>query len=104
MRISLHPEISSDIRTVMEYYRRVAGPPLADEFYRELRRLILRAAERPDSFAVRTGSLRRANLERFPYHFLFRVAGDTLRVLVVRQPSKAAVFRRSPLLNTVIIP
>jgi len=28
--------------------------------------------------------LRRANLKRFPYHFLFRVVGDCVRILVVR--------------------
>jgi hypothetical protein len=24
------------------------------------------------------------NLQRFPYHFLFRIAGDVVRILVVR--------------------
>lgn len=28
--------------------------------------------------------LRRVNLERFPYHFLFRIVGERVRVLVVR--------------------
>ena len=42
------------------------------------------AAERPESFAIRERDLRRVNLQRFPYHFLFRVAGDVVRILVVR--------------------
>ena len=68
----------------MEYYERVASLELADDFYAELRRFMLEAAERPESFSVRECDLRRVNLHRFPYHFLFRVVGDAVRVLVVR--------------------
>lgn len=92
MRVSLHPKVSSDVRAIMEYYRAVAGPPLADEFYREWRELVLRAAERPGSFAAREGGLRRANLPRFPYHFLFRLDGTVMRVLVVRHHRQRPSF------------
>ncbi len=68
----------------MEYYERVASRELADDFYVELRRFMLDAAERPESFSIRERDLRRVNLHRFPYHFLFRIAGDAVRVLVVR--------------------
>ena len=38
----------------------------------------------PGRYHFFKGDLRRANLKRFPYHFLYRVAGDCVRVLVVR--------------------
>ena len=53
MRLLLHPKVYSDISSIMEYYERVSTTELADEFYRELRHLIKKAAERPESFAVR---------------------------------------------------
>ncbi len=84
MRLVLHPKLHSDVQAIMEYYERVAGPELADDFYSELRRFMLKAAERPESFSIRERDLRRANLHRFPYHFLFRIAGDSVRILVVR--------------------
>ncbi len=84
MRLVLHPAVRSDVRAIMQYYEQAANPELADDFYSELRRFMRRATERPESFAVREGGLRRVNLHRFPYHFLFRIAGDTLRILVVR--------------------
>ena len=84
MRISLHPKVASDVEVATEYYRTAAGPELAAEFYREFRQLVVRAADQPGAFAVREHDLRRANLPRFPYHFLFRVKADVLRVLVVR--------------------
>ena len=84
MQLVLHPKVHSDVFKIMEYYEQVATPELADDFYRELRMFMQEAAERPESFSIRTRDLRRVNLQRFPYHFLFRIAGDAVRILVVR--------------------
>ena len=84
MRLVIHPKVSSDISKIMEFYEQVATSELADEFYRELRHFIREAAERPESFAIRERDIRRVNLRRFPYHFLFRIVGDSVRILVVR--------------------
>lgn len=89
MRLVLLPEVRSDIDSIMGYYENVAGPKLAHDFYRELRKLMIEATERPESFAIRVRDLRRANLHRFPYHFLFRIVGNTVRVLVVRHHRSA---------------
>jgi plasmid stabilization system protein ParE len=72
----------------MDYYEDAAGPQLADEFYEELLAFFGKAADTPEAYAIRERDLRRANLERFPYHFLFRVAGDAVRILVVRHHSR----------------
>ena len=68
----------------MEYYERTATSELADEFYAELRHFMAEAAEKPELFSVRERDLRRVNLQRFPYHFLFRTTGEIVRILVVR--------------------
>ena len=93
MRLVLHPKVHSDVLAVMEYYEGVAGPALADDFYGELRRFMVEASARPESFAIREHDLRRVNLRRFPYHFLFRIVGDSVRILVVRH------HRRNPTLG-----
>lgn len=84
MRLILHPKVYSDIDEIMERYERVAIPQIADDFYAELRRFMAAAAKRPESFSIRERDIRRVNLERFPYHFLFRIVGDAVRILVVR--------------------
>jgi plasmid stabilization system protein ParE len=84
MRLVLHPKIYSDIDKIMTYYEQVATGDLANEFYTELRRFMKAAAARPESFAIRTRDIRRVNLDRFPYRFLFRVVSDEVRILVVR--------------------
>jgi toxin ParE1/3/4 len=75
MRLVLHPKVYSDIDEIMGYYERVATPGLAEEFYNELRYFMSKAADKPESFSLRERDIRRANLRRFPYHFLFRVVG-----------------------------
>ena len=88
MRLVLHPKVYSDIDAIMAYYEEVAATELAKEFYAELRHFMAEAAKRPNSFAIRQRDIRRVNLRRFPYHFLFRIVDDTVRVLVVRHHSR----------------
>jgi plasmid stabilization system protein ParE len=84
MRVVFHPKVYSDVSKIMEYYEEVATEILADEFYREFRAIVDQAAQQPESFRIRTQNIRRANLPRFPFHFLFRVVEDSIRILVVR--------------------
>lgn len=84
MRLKIHPKVYADVEEIMVYYEQSATAKLADEFYEEFRRTMLEAARNPASFSIRAADLRRANLRRFPYHILFRIVGDTVRVLVVR--------------------
>jgi len=88
MRLVLHPKVYSDIDTIMAYYEEVAATQLANEFYAELRHFMVEAAKRPKPFAIRQRDIRRVNLRRFPYHFLFRIVDDTVRMLVVRHHSR----------------
>jgi plasmid stabilization system protein ParE len=84
MRLEFHRQVASDISHIMGYYEDAAGPQLADEFYAELRLFFQKAVDHPESFGIRKHDLRRVNLEKFPYHFLFRIVEDRLRILVVR--------------------
>jgi plasmid stabilization system protein ParE len=84
MRLEFHRQIAADISRIMDYYEDVSGPKLADEFYIELRTFFQKAADAPEAYDIRERDLSRVNLERFPYHFLFRIVRDRVRILVVR--------------------
>jgi plasmid stabilization system protein ParE len=84
MRLVLHRRVRSDADEIMDYYERAEHPELAQDFYRELRAFMLDASRRPGRYHFFKGDLRRVNLKRFPYHFLYRVVGDCVRILVVR--------------------
>ena len=92
MQVIFHPRVHSDISKVMDYYERVATLELADEFYCEFRAAVKATTEKPQLASLRKGDFRRVNLRRFPYHFLFRIAGDSLRVLVVRHHYRRPSF------------
>lgn len=93
MRLEFHRQVASDISQIMDYYEGVAGPKLADDFYIELRSFFQKAADSPEAYDIREHDLRRVNLLRFPYHFLFRIVRERVRILVVRH------HRRRPSLS-----
>jgi plasmid stabilization system protein ParE len=88
MTLSYHPAVYDDLDVIMRYYEEVAGARLADGFYSEFRRFVELAATNPHMFNPRRNGLHRVNLERFPYHFWFRLNGGSLRVLVVRHHAR----------------
>jgi plasmid stabilization system protein ParE len=99
MRLILHRKVNADIAEIMEHYERTATPELADEFYEELRHFMVKVASRPETYSIRERDIRRVNLARFPYHFLFRIVGDTVRILVVRHHSRhPSVGNESPMM------
>ena len=84
MKVIFHRLLSRDIRDTMRYYEMESGPRLADDFYDEFISLVRVAAEDPERFHFDESGLRRANLRRFPFHFLYRIGRDSIRVLVLR--------------------
>lgn len=84
MKVRLDYKVYSDLLEIMEYYDEEAGAGLAAEFYAEFRQYAKAAGERPYSF-LHLGEMRRVNLPKFPYHFLFQIVDDkTLRILIVK--------------------
>jgi plasmid stabilization system protein ParE len=94
MKVVLHRLLHDDLREILKYYREKAGPELASEFYEEFERSVRAIGANPKRFHFVEGTLRRANLRRFPYHLLFREAAPAVRVLVLRHN------RRHPELGT----
>jgi plasmid stabilization system protein ParE len=84
MRLEFHPLADADIFRIINYYESAGGPELADEFYSELTAFLDKAAKSPEGYAIRGRDIRRVNLERFPFHFLYRIVEDHVRILAVR--------------------
>ena len=83
MEVIYHPLVRGDVEEVLSYYRKIS-PRLADDFHTELRAIINQAAESPLRFHLADQGFRRANLKRFPYHVLYELRPEALRVMVVR--------------------
>jgi len=83
MSVVYHSFVQRDVSQILRYYDRISNR-LGDEFWEELNFIIKQASTNPKHFHFETRDRRRANLKRFPYHFLFRESASGIRVTVVR--------------------
>ncbi len=83
MNVVYHPDVQKDVSKILRHYDRIS-PKLGDEFWAELNAFVQKAAGNPGRFHFESNGRRRVNLQRFPYHFLFREIGDAIRITAVR--------------------
>lgn len=83
MKVVFHPDVQRDVSKALLHYDSI-NDRLGDEFWEELNLLIDAAAAKPQRFHFESKHRRRANLKRFPYHFLFREIPGGIRITVVR--------------------
>jgi len=96
MTVTYHPSVQRDVNRILKHYEEISSR-LADEFWDELLGSIAAAAKNPDRFHFAEEGLRRVNLQKFPYHFLFRNMVGRIRITVVRHNKrhpKHAAHRR----------
>jgi hypothetical protein len=65
---------------------------LGKRFKDEVDRCVLRIAERPELYRLRTGSFHRVNLRVFPYYIPFVVRKQTLWVLATAHASRKPLY------------
>ena len=83
MEVVYHPSVEQDIVEALRYYAE-ASPSLADEFESEVRITVSKAAGNPLRFHPVERGFRRANLARFPYHVLYEVGENSIRIMHLR--------------------
>jgi toxin ParE1/3/4 len=82
-----HPLVSADLQTAYDWYEdQLSG--LGNEFREEFFRVYRKLGQSPLLYAVRFASVRRLNLDRFPYGIFYVVKPDELRVLAVLHASR----------------
>lgn len=92
MALTFHRLVQNDLRIVLRYYEEEGGKNLADRFFCELEQIITDVAQHPTRFHLVDKEIRRANLENFPYHLLFRDTGNNVRVLILRHHRRRPNF------------
>jgi plasmid stabilization system protein ParE len=83
VNIEYHPAVEQDVADALQRYDAVSQK-LGNEFESELRRMISLAAANPGKFHRIKAGIHRANLIRFPYHFIYREITGGIRVTLVR--------------------
>ena len=82
MEARFHRQVQADLNKILEKYFSISDE-LGDDFYEEFMNGVRKAVENPQLFHYDASGLRRCNLYRFPYHFLYDV-NSGVRVWVLR--------------------
>jgi plasmid stabilization system protein ParE len=83
MRVGFHPLVQRDANEISRRYE-TSSLRAADNFWRELNETIEDIERNPYRFPSYYKDLRRANLERFPFHLLYRILPDRVRITAIR--------------------
>lgn len=91
MEARFHKRVQADLDAVLVRYYGVSHQ-LGDDFFAEFQIGITKAVENPRYFHFDRSGLRRCNLERFPYHFLYDIRGASIRIWVLRHNRRNPKF------------
>jgi toxin ParE1/3/4 len=83
VRLSFHPRVQKDINIILRRYDQISAR-LGDQFFAELMAAFNSVLKNPQRGHIEEGDIRRVNLTTFPFHFLYRVLGDRVRVTIVK--------------------
>ena len=91
MEARFHKRVQLDLDEILLRYYEIS-PQLGDDFFAEFEMGIRNAEANPKYFHFDQTGLRRCNLERFPYHFLYDIRGSYIRIWVLRHDHRNPGF------------
>ena len=91
MEARFHRRVQGDLDEILRKYHGVSQQ-LGEDFFAEFQIGIKKAVANPRYFHFDRSGLRRCNLDRFPYHFLYDLRGEYIRIWVLRHNRRNPEF------------
>lgn len=91
MSARFHRRVQTDLNEILAQYYAISEQ-LGEDFFAEFQIGVQKACSNPQFFHFDSSGLRRCNLDRFPYHFLYDIQKDGLRIWVVRHDHRKPGF------------
>lgn len=88
MKVILHPAAEQDLLDAAAFYEREGSSALAAKFVAEFKRMGALLAEQPEIGSPRSRGRRGFAMSIFPYTLIYRVDGESLKILVVKHDSR----------------
>ena len=88
MRVAFNPDALAEAEEAARWYRANGGTDTARAFAQELRRIVSLASSQPGIGSAGLRDTFRLYFKRFPYTLVFRIEGDTLRVIALAHQSR----------------
>lgn len=89
--VRFHRLVQSDLNGILDKYYEISDQ-LGDDFFAEFGVGLEKVCRNPRFFHFDASGLRRCNLDRFPFHFLYDVREESIRIWVVRHDHRNPVF------------
>lgn len=90
--VRYHPKIQEEVLEVIEYYESQGGKKLGDAFFDEFLSFVHLVSVRPMRYPPGAHDLRRVNLKKFPYNFLYRIEAGVVKITVLRHNRRRPKF------------
>lgn len=87
MKLIYHPAAEAELVAVARFYEERVGE-LGVEFLDEFEQCVTTIMAAPERWRIVRGDKRRFLMPRFPYGLYYRVAGDEVRLLVIKHHSQ----------------
>jgi plasmid stabilization system protein ParE len=82
-----------DVKRALDYYKREAGAKIADNFIAQLEAKVALILQNPEAYRITAKDLRCANLDRFPYQIIYKIASKSvIRITSVRHHKQDPEF------------
>lgn len=91
MEVKFHRRVQLDLNRILSGYYDILDE-LGDDFYTEFTEGVKLVRSNPRFFHFDSSGLRRCDLQRFPYHFLYDIVGGEIRVWVLRHDKRSPRF------------
>ena len=91
MEVRFHKRVQTDLNTILSRYYEFKDE-LGEDFYAEFIGGVKIASKNPRYYHFDDCGLRRCNLERFPFHFLYDVHDGTVRIWVLRHDKRKSTY------------
>lgn len=88
MRVTFNSEASAEVEEATRWYRENGGVAPSRAFTLELKRVASLAAQQPRIGSPGLHGTSRIYLKRFPYTLIFRIEGESVRVIAVAHQSR----------------
>lgn len=92
MRVSFNPAALAEAEEATRWYRNNGGIGPSRAFTVELKRVINLAIQQPGVGSPGLGGTSRLYLKRFPYTLVFRIDGDSIRIIAVAHQSRRPAY------------
>ena len=89
---SFHKLVQHDLDQALDNFEQRASAKIADEFFEAFMDAIDQACRFPEKNHPTQSGLRRGNLTRFRFHFLYRITPTEIRVQVLKHDHRHPSF------------